>query len=225
MFPADTFAEITANLAALQLSPNTAAQILAAVFAPLLRSSDPPAPPELAQARRRAGQPRRRPRRAARSKPRAPRASANTSVTPPAKRASGRSPRSEPTRTPPRPNLPSSRNAAAAPSPTRSANLQRKNASKRARQRVKHQRQQSPSAANVRLASSRTRSHVVRSRSQMSRRRPSARTLTPHRLNKLAPISASSPPRQRWRRNGGAVELAGVRARDRRAASSSGVYS
>jgi len=38
MLPADTIAEITTNLAALQLEPSTAAQILAAVFAPLLRT-------------------------------------------------------------------------------------------------------------------------------------------------------------------------------------------
>jgi len=41
MLPASLFAEITTNIAALQLEPNTAAQILAAVFAPLLQSSDP----------------------------------------------------------------------------------------------------------------------------------------------------------------------------------------
>jgi hypothetical protein len=41
MLPASSLAEIISNLAALQLEPNTAAQILAAVFAPLLRSSDP----------------------------------------------------------------------------------------------------------------------------------------------------------------------------------------
>jgi len=44
MLPAFTFAEITANLAALHLEPSTAAQILAAMFAPLLRSADPDPP-------------------------------------------------------------------------------------------------------------------------------------------------------------------------------------
>jgi hypothetical protein len=39
MLPADTIAAITTNLAALQLEPTTAAQILAAVLAPLLRSA------------------------------------------------------------------------------------------------------------------------------------------------------------------------------------------
>jgi len=55
MLPADTIAEITTNLAA---------QILAAVFAPLLRSGDPDPPAQLRAAargsRRRAGRPRRR---------------------------------------------------------------------------------------------------------------------------------------------------------------------
>ena len=41
MLPADVIAEIVANLAALNLQPNTAAQILAAVLAPLLRNSGP----------------------------------------------------------------------------------------------------------------------------------------------------------------------------------------
>jgi hypothetical protein len=44
MLPAETIAEITTNLAALQLEPNTAAQILAAVLAPLIRSTDPEPP-------------------------------------------------------------------------------------------------------------------------------------------------------------------------------------
>jgi len=38
MLPASDLTEILANLAALNLQPNTAAQILAAVLAPLLRS-------------------------------------------------------------------------------------------------------------------------------------------------------------------------------------------
>jgi DNA-binding CsgD family transcriptional regulator len=63
MLPAPELTEIIANLGALNLQPNTAAQILAAVLAPLLRSSDRPA---LRVARRRAGQPRRRPRKAVR---------------------------------------------------------------------------------------------------------------------------------------------------------------
>ena len=46
MLPADTLAEIISNLAGLNLQPTTAAQILAAVLAPLLRSDpDPPAGP------------------------------------------------------------------------------------------------------------------------------------------------------------------------------------
>jgi len=70
MLPADIIAEITTNLAALHLEPNTTAQILAAVFAPLLRNSGPPVPaPELppkhAQ-RRRGGRPRKRARGASR---------------------------------------------------------------------------------------------------------------------------------------------------------------
>jgi|SRR5215472_5808910 len=67
MLPADTIAEIATNLAALQLEPNTAAQILAAVFAPLLRSSDRDPPEDLPRQR---AERRRRPRRAVRSKPR-----------------------------------------------------------------------------------------------------------------------------------------------------------
>jgi primosomal protein N' len=71
MLPADTIAEITTNLAALQLSPNTAAQILAAVFAPLLRSGDPvpgglPAAGKLSPKRRAA--PHRRSRRSRRKR-------------------------------------------------------------------------------------------------------------------------------------------------------------
>ena len=42
MLPADIIAEITTNLAALHLESNTAAQILAAVFAPLLRTGPNP---------------------------------------------------------------------------------------------------------------------------------------------------------------------------------------
>jgi hypothetical protein len=41
MLPADTIAEIATNLSALNLQPNTAAQILAAVLAPLMRNSGP----------------------------------------------------------------------------------------------------------------------------------------------------------------------------------------
>ena len=44
MLPASNIADILANLSALNLQPNTAAQILAAVLAPLLRSSDPDPP-------------------------------------------------------------------------------------------------------------------------------------------------------------------------------------
>lgn len=44
MLPADTIAEITTAIAALQLAPDTAAQILAAVFAPLMRLSGNPVP-------------------------------------------------------------------------------------------------------------------------------------------------------------------------------------
>jgi len=64
MLPADTVAEITTNLAALYLEPNTTAQILAAVLAPLLRSSDSD-PPDLPRTR---GERPRRPRSAARRK-------------------------------------------------------------------------------------------------------------------------------------------------------------
>jgi hypothetical protein len=41
MLPAPDLADILTNLSALNLQPNTAAQILAAVLAPLLRSADP----------------------------------------------------------------------------------------------------------------------------------------------------------------------------------------
>jgi hypothetical protein len=67
MLPASDLTAILANLSTLHLEPNTAAQILAAVLAPLLRSSElePPTLPS-----KRAERPQRRPRRAARSKPR-----------------------------------------------------------------------------------------------------------------------------------------------------------
>ena len=58
MLPASDLSEILANLTALQLEPNTTAQILAAVLAPLLRSSGPDVDPDL-QLRPR-GRPRRR---------------------------------------------------------------------------------------------------------------------------------------------------------------------
>jgi hypothetical protein len=61
MLPASTIAEITTNLASLNLQSNIAAQILAAVFAPLLRSSENRIDPEPNLApRRRAGRPRAR---------------------------------------------------------------------------------------------------------------------------------------------------------------------
>jgi hypothetical protein len=63
MLPASTIAEITTNLASLNLQSNIAAQILAAVFAPLLRSSENRIDPEPNLApRRRAGRPRARAR-------------------------------------------------------------------------------------------------------------------------------------------------------------------
>jgi hypothetical protein len=68
MLPADTLAEITTNLAALNLQPNTVAAILGAVLAPLLRNSGPELDLELRK--KRARRPRRRPRRTARAKPR-----------------------------------------------------------------------------------------------------------------------------------------------------------
>ena len=75
MLPASTFAEITSNLAALHLEPGTAAQILAAVFAPLLRGSDPDPVPKI-----RAGRPRVKsrsaPRRKQKNAKRRPRSSA-----------------------------------------------------------------------------------------------------------------------------------------------------
>jgi hypothetical protein len=64
MLPANTLAEITTNLAALNLQPNAAAQILAAVLAPLLRNSS--LDPEPERPRKRAGWPRGRPPRASR---------------------------------------------------------------------------------------------------------------------------------------------------------------
>jgi hypothetical protein len=69
MLPASDLTEILANLNALNLQPTTAAQILAAVLAPLLRSAEAEAP---VLPRQHAERPRRRPRRTARSKPRRP---------------------------------------------------------------------------------------------------------------------------------------------------------
>jgi len=80
MLPADTIAEITTNLAALQLEPNIAAQILAAVFAPRLRSAqeipqaglEPPSKPSRRRSSKRArsGRRKRRYRRSAPSEAR-----------------------------------------------------------------------------------------------------------------------------------------------------------
>jgi hypothetical protein len=75
MLPAAELTEILANLSALNLQPTTAAQILAAVLAPLLRSDRKSEPSTVKNSdlarKRRAERPRRRPRRAASSKPRA----------------------------------------------------------------------------------------------------------------------------------------------------------
>lgn len=70
MLPADTIAEITTNLAALHLEANIAAQILAAVFAPLLRTGPNPdhLVPKLPH--KRAARPRLRARKAPRRKKR-----------------------------------------------------------------------------------------------------------------------------------------------------------
>jgi len=69
MLPAADLSEILTNLAALNLQPNTAAAVLGAVLAPLLRSSSPapvlPVPPQRAARPRSSPRPRKR-RRAAR---------------------------------------------------------------------------------------------------------------------------------------------------------------
>jgi transposase len=78
MLPASDLSEILANLSALNLQPNTAAQILAAVLAPLLRSSDPDPPEDLP--RQRASRPRVRLRRTARRKKPKHRAAATPAV-------------------------------------------------------------------------------------------------------------------------------------------------
>src|SRR5262249_2145201 len=66
MLPADIIAEITTNLAGLHLESNTTAQILAAVFAPLLRSSGSRDPDPVPKRRhKRAGRPRRKAKRQA----------------------------------------------------------------------------------------------------------------------------------------------------------------
>jgi len=70
MLPAPELSENLANLSALNLQPNTAAQILAAVLAPLLRSSD--SGPALELQQQRAARPRGRPRRAAQQKRKKP---------------------------------------------------------------------------------------------------------------------------------------------------------
>jgi len=73
VLPADSLTEILTNLSALNLQPKTAAQILAAVLAPLLRNSGAPdldPDLELKTRKLRGGRPRGRPRRAVRSKPR-----------------------------------------------------------------------------------------------------------------------------------------------------------
>src|SRR5262245_47064508 len=68
MLPASDLSEILANLSALNLQPNTTAQILAAVLAPLLRSSDSDPPPGLEPPSKPSRRPRVRPRRATRRK-------------------------------------------------------------------------------------------------------------------------------------------------------------
>jgi len=62
MLPASDLTEILANLSALNLQPTAAAQILAAVLAPLLRNSDPDPPEDLLPHKRARRQPQ-RPRR------------------------------------------------------------------------------------------------------------------------------------------------------------------
>ena len=65
MLPASDLSEILTNLSALNLQPTAAAQILAAVLAPLLRNSGPDVDPdlELKTRKTRAGRPRGRPQR------------------------------------------------------------------------------------------------------------------------------------------------------------------
>ena len=65
MLPASDITEILTNLSALNLQPNTAAAILAAVLAPLLRNSGPDVDPdlELKSRKKRAGRLRGQPRR------------------------------------------------------------------------------------------------------------------------------------------------------------------
>jgi len=65
MLPASDITEILTNLAALNLQPNTTAQILAAVLAPLLRSAEPDPP---VRPRQHAAGPRAKPRQATRQK-------------------------------------------------------------------------------------------------------------------------------------------------------------
>jgi len=69
MLPADTITEILTNLAALNLNTDTAARVIAAAIAPLLRSADPEEPaglqpsPSGKASRRQRPKPRRAPRR------------------------------------------------------------------------------------------------------------------------------------------------------------------
>jgi len=63
LLPASDLTEILTNLSALNLQPNAAAQILAAVLAPLLRNSSPDVDPDLELQKKR-GRPRGRLRRA-----------------------------------------------------------------------------------------------------------------------------------------------------------------
>ena len=71
MLPAADLAEILTNPAALNLQPTTAAQILAAVFAPLLRSSGDPELGDLRIQKRRYNAPVGRDRERGREEPRA----------------------------------------------------------------------------------------------------------------------------------------------------------
>jgi hypothetical protein len=97
MLPASDLSEILTNLSALNLQPNTTAQILAAVLAPLLRSADPEG---LDLPRKRARRPRLPPRRALRRKRKKskPRVAVQSAPGPPTARASAPPARSPPIR-------------------------------------------------------------------------------------------------------------------------------
>jgi len=190
MLPASDLAEILTNLSALNLQPNTAAQILAAVLAPLLRNSGPDLDPDLEIRKKRAGRPRGRPRRVPRRRKKA--------------RARRRAGRSTQARERAIAALRANPDASSLTAVAKAAGVSKGTVVKRARSspprpaasrvRPPSRRHRKPTAGRGRSSSSRTSLRVARRRSPTSRRRPARPTSIRKHWTRRAPISASSPP-------------------------------